>query len=174
MIQTKEDREFEKRFLEIKKIAEAKQKSLPESFKADEVDEGIYYALLYLFLTYRYGAFTEEEYEERAKKLRPKYITRKGMRARQFESYGEMQERAKRCSQIEAALMKNKDLSYKETFNLFFEYIGALRNRPIAESLKKKVGYSLVTGCRSFSPEELEALENEYSTAKRRERKNSA
>ena len=173
MIVTKEDREFEKRFLEIKKIAEAKQKSLPESFKADEVDEGIYYALLYLFLTYRYGAFTEEEYEERAKKLRPKYITRKGMRARQFESYGEMQERAKRCSQIEAALMKNKDLSYKETFNLFFEYIGALRNDCIAKGMKKNVGYSLITGCRDFTDEELELLEKGYSSIGR-ERKNSA
>ena len=173
MIQTKEDRELEKRFAELKKIAEEKRKSLPPELKADEVDEGVYYALLYLFLTYKYGAYTDEEYEARANNLKAKYKTRKSMRARQFESYVESQERYKRCTAIETELLKNEH-GFKETFSLFFEYIEMLRNRPIAESLKKKVGYSLVTGCRSFSHEELEALENEYSTAKRRERKNSA
>lgn len=170
MIQTKEDRQFEQRFLEIKKIAETKKKSLPESFKADEVDEGIYYALLYLFLTFRYGAYTQEEYEDRASKLRPKYMTRKSMRARQFENYGEMHNRSMRCSQIETQLMKSKDLSYKETFSLLFEYIGALRNDCIARGLKKSVGYSLITGCKNFTDEELKQLEKEYGGV-RRERK---
>ena len=159
---------------EIKKFAEEKRKNLPEDFKADEVDEGVYYALLYLFLTYKYGAYTDEEYEVRANNLKAKYKTRKSMRARQFESYGVMQDRAKRCSQIEAQLQKNKDLGYKETFNLLFEYIGALRNDCIARGLKRKVGYSLITGCRSFTDEELDMLEKEYGTTRRRERKNSA
>lgn len=157
MIQTKEDREFEKRFYDIKKIAETKQKSLPESFKADEVDEGIYYALLYLFLSYKYAALTEEEYEERAKKLRPKYITRKSMRARQFESYVEMQNRAMRCSEIETKLLKSKDLGYKEAFNLFFEYIGALRNDCIARGLKEKF-------LKVSLPKEFEIYESELMT----------
>lgn len=173
MIQTKEDREIEKRFYDIKKIAETKQKSLPESFKADEVDEGIYYALLYLFLTFRYGAYTDEEYEKRAKNLKAKYKTRKSMRARQFEMYREAHQRAMRCSQIETQLNKSKGLSYKETFNLLFEYIGTLRSDCIARGLKKSVGYSLITGCKNFTDEELEQLEKGYGTL-RRESKNSA
>lgn len=170
MIQTKEDREFEKRFLEIKKIAEEKRKSLPSSFNPDEIDEGVFYALLYLFLTFRYGVYTENEYEDRAKKLLPKYKTRKSMKARQFERYQEDQERYKRSSEVSRLLLTG-DLNFKDTFNLLFEYIEKLTNRVIAERLRKRIGYYLVTGAKNLTDEEMAILEKEYVTTKGRERK---
>lgn len=157
MIQTKEDREFEKRFYDIKKIAETKQKSLPESFKVDEVDEGIYYALFWLFLTFRYGAYTDEEYKKRAVNLLAKYKTRKSMIKRQFEMYREAHERAMRCSQIETQLLKSDNLGYKETFDLFFEYIGTLRNDCIARRLKEKF-------FKASLPKEFETYESKLMT----------
>ena len=170
MIQTKEDREFEERFLQFKKSAEKKHKNPSEALNPDEIDDGVYYALFYHFLAYKYGVFTEEEYEVRAKNLMAKYKTRKSMRKRQFEMYREAHERAMRCSQIETQLLKGNGLSYKETFNLLFEYIGALRNDCIARGLKRSVGYSLITGCKNFTDEELEQLEKEYSSSKGKEK----
>lgn len=170
MIQTKEDRELEKRFAELKRIAEEKRKSLPSELKADEVDEGVYYALLYLFLTYKYGAYTDEEYELRANNLKAKYKTRKSMRARQFERYQEEQERYKRSSEVSSLLLTG-DLNFKDTFNLLFEYIEKLTNRVIAERLRKRIGYYLVTGAKNLTDEEVAILEKEYVTTKGRERK---
>lgn len=162
-MQTREDKKLEKHFFEIKQASSQRIKSLPAQLNEDEVDEGIYYALFYLFLCFKYSAYSEEEYEDRCKKLLPKYKTRKSMRNRQFKLYEDEQNRYKSVSHIQNRLLK-EELGYKEAFNLLFEFIGLLTTPVFAKRLKRKIGFLIAGYGRNLSDEEYKALIEEFNT----------
>lgn len=164
-MQTREDKKLEKRFLEIKQASSQRIKSLPVQLNEDEVDEGIYYALFYLFLCFKYSVYSEEEYEDRCKKLLLKYKTRKSMRNRQFKLYEDEQNRYKSVSHIQNRLLK-EELGYKEAFNLLFEFIGLLTTPVFAKRLKRKIGFLIAGYGRNLSDEEYKALIEEFNTVR--------